>query len=298
MPIEVFISYSRVDQPFVIELDSFLARIGVVAWFDKKSLLPGKKWENVIEDQIHSAKVFLTCLSQAGLDKSGYFHVEQNLAVQAALRRPPEELYIMPVTLGECSIPRQFRPYNVANLAEPGAIDMLLIALSEALERQLTAGEADVGALRDKLLEHTGVEAASNKDFISRFLEDNTTFETAAGLIQRIANSSDSSRLQVLLQLRNEATLSYAEQRALDLAIDNVKRGVATVDLQARAVGPERQKISQMVIPGSAQMTQILQVNKYARFIARKNSPVYKMAEAKILELIGHGILNNDDEEA
>jgi len=175
---------------------------------------------------------------------------------------------------------------------------MLLIALSEALERQLTAGEADVGALRDKLLEHTGVEAASNKDFISRFLEDNTTFETAAGLIQRIANSSDSSRLQVLLQLRNEATLSYAEQRALDLAIDNVKRGVATVDLQARAVGPERQKISQMVIPGSAQMTQILQVNKYARFIARKNSPVYKMAEAKILELIGHGILNNDDEEA
>jgi hypothetical protein len=295
MSIDVFISYSRVDQPFVVELDAFLSRAGVSAWFDKKSLLPGKKWQNAIEDQIEAASVFLSCLSQAGLDKKGYFHVEQNIAVQAALRRPPEKLYIMPVTLGECSIPRQFRQYNVANLAEPGAIDMLLVALSEALERQINADENDRSRLRTKLLEHAEVEGESNKEFATRLLEDDTSFETAAGLIQRIANSSDGRRLALLLRLRNEPNISYAEQRALDIAIDNVKEGKSTDNLQARAVAAEREKISQMGVPGSPQLTTILQLNKYARFTARKNSPVYEMAEAKILELTVNGIFDDSN---
>jgi len=295
MSIDVFISYSRVDQAFAVALDAFLSRAGVVAWFDKKSLLPGKKWEDVIEDQIHEASVFLTCLSQAGLDKQGYFHVEQNMAVQAALRMPPEKLYIMPMMLGTCSIPRQFRQYNVSNLAEPGSIELLLLALSEALGRPVAVGDTEVTALRETLNEHIGVEGDSNRDFKARLLDDEITFESSASLIQRIANSSDSKKLQVLLSLRAHSTMSYAEQRAIDIAITNVKRDALTENLQANAVLEERAKISQMRVPGDAHATLVLQVNKYARFTSRRNSPVYSMAEKKILEMIALGLAPSDD---
>jgi|JI9StandDraft_2_1071091.scaffolds.fasta_scaffold32413_2 hypothetical protein len=293
MPIDVFISYSRIDLAFVIALDAFLTRAGVSVWFDKKSLLPGKKWEEVIEDQIESASVFLTCLSQAGLDKRGYFHVEQNLAVQAALRMPPEKLYVMPVTLGECPIPRQFRQYNVSNLAEHGSIESLLAALSEALERHISAAEDAVVALRNCLLEHIGVEGASNDEFERRFLDDEISFETSASLIQRIANSADGNKLKRLLLLRQNADISYAEERALDIAIDHVKRGLRIEGLQAQAVAEERAKISQMGGGSNTRATPVLQANKYARFTSRKNSAAYAMAEKAIHEIIAQLLAAN-----
>jgi len=296
MSLDVFISYSRVDQPFVVALDAFLTELGISVWFDKKSLLPGKKWEEVIDDQIQSARVFLTCMSQAGLDKRGYFHVEQNLAAQAALRIPPEQLYIMPVMLGECTIPRQFRQYHVVNLADDGAIEMLLLSLSEALERLIEASSESVANLRTKLLEHLGSEATSNQEFESRFMSDEITFQDSAGLIQRIANSADQNRLKVLLKLRALPQISYAEQQALDIAITNVKRGIPTENLQALAVAEERQKIAQMSILNNESATLQLQVNKYARFTSRTNSPVYQMAEANILELITTDLASMGDE--
>ncbi|MGH7963121.1 MAG: toll/interleukin-1 receptor domain-containing protein [Candidatus Binatia bacterium] len=106
---DVFISYSRVDLPFVEQLNAFLTDAGVTTWFDRKSLLPGQKWEDVIDDEIHRSRTFLTCLSKAALDKKGDFHVEQHRASDAALRVPPEELFILPVALGDCEIPRKLR---------------------------------------------------------------------------------------------------------------------------------------------------------------------------------------------
>lgn len=83
---DVFISYSRVDLPFVERLNAFLMDTGISTWFDRKSLLPGQKWEDVIDDEIPRSRTFLTCLSKGAVEKRGYFHVEQNLASEAALR--------------------------------------------------------------------------------------------------------------------------------------------------------------------------------------------------------------------
>lgn len=135
---DVFISYSRVDLPFVERLNHFLTEAGVTTWFDRKSLLPGQKWEDVIDDEISQSRTFLTCLSKAAMDKKGYFHVEQHRASEAALRVPPEQLFILPVALGDCDVPRKLRQYHAVNLVEPGAIEMLLRSLSSALERELS----------------------------------------------------------------------------------------------------------------------------------------------------------------
>ncbi len=149
---DVFISYSRVDLPFVERLNHFLTEAGVTTWFDRTSLLPGQKWEDVIDDEIVQSRTFLTCLSKAAMDKKGYFHVEQHRASEAALRVPPEQLFILPVALGDCDVPRNLRQYHTVNLVEPGAIEILLRSLSSALERELLLDADMVTTLRENTL--------------------------------------------------------------------------------------------------------------------------------------------------
>jgi hypothetical protein len=294
---DVFISYSRVDLTFVEALNEFLEKVGLSTWFDKKSLLPGQKWETIIEDEIPISRVFLTCLSKAALDKRGHFHVEQNLAAQAALRIPPGELFIIPVLLGDCEIPRSFRQYQTVNLVEPGAIEMLLVSFSAALNRAVVASPESTSFLRDKLMAHLGTEGASNQDFVERFMQtDDISPQDSIGLIQRIANSSDTNRLTILLKLRALDFISYAEQTALDIAIENVKYGRRTENLNEAVTLPEKARIAQMSVYGSSIGTLQLQVNKYARYVARKNSEAYTIAEAKIRELLALGLDNLERE--
>ena len=284
---DVFISYSRVNLRFVERLEAFLSNVGVTTWFDKKSLLPGQRWEDFIDDEIPASRTFLTCLSKAGTNKKGYFHVEQHRAYEAALRVPPEQLFILPVTLGDCEVPKKLRQYHTVNLAELGAIEMLLQSLSSAVERELFAEPDVVAKLRDELLGHLGTEATSNQLYVERFMDtDGISFQDSMGLIERIANSNDPERLGILLKLRTKPFVSYAEQAALDMAIDNVKAGDRTEGLQSSVKEEEMSNIAQMAICGNVEATQLLQLNKYVRYVSRKNTEPYTMAEKKILSLL------------
>lgn len=73
------------------------------------------------------------------MDKKFYFHAEQHRASEAALRVPLEQLFILPVALGDCEVPRKLRQYHTVNLLEPSAIEMLLRSLSSAAEHELFA---------------------------------------------------------------------------------------------------------------------------------------------------------------
>jgi len=173
METEVFISYSRGDGTFVERLDGLLKGAGVSTWFDRVNLRPGMKWADVIEDEIPAARVFLTCLSATALDDRGYFQVEQQLAVRAAMRVPSDQLFIIPVLLGDCSLPRELRQYHTANLAEPGAIESLLSSISDALGRKVEVTPESVEELRNALRKHlvaAGPFGAS--DFSDREVND------------------------------------------------------------------------------------------------------------------------------
>ncbi len=150
----VFISYSRGDGAFVEQLNDFLTGAGVPTWFDRRDLLPGQKWEDIIADKIPTARVFLTCLSATAQDERGYFQVEKQLAAQAAMRVPSDQLFIVPVLLGECLLPRELRQYHTVNLVESGAIESLLSSLTEALERNISVAPDAIAELRSALQAH------------------------------------------------------------------------------------------------------------------------------------------------
>jgi hypothetical protein len=154
---DAFISYSRGDGAFVERLDALLRGAGVSTWFDRRDLHPGQKWEDVIEDKIPTALVFLACLSATAQDERGYFHAEQQLASKAAMRVPSDQLFIIPVLLGECSLPRELRQYHTVNLLDPGAIESLISSLSEALGRNIVVAPDSVEELRNALRMHLGI---------------------------------------------------------------------------------------------------------------------------------------------
>jgi hypothetical protein len=119
------------------------------------------------------------------------------------------------------------------------------------LSRKLIADPEAVESLRNELIGHLGTEGASNHDFVDRFMRtEEISFQDSVGIIERIANSSDPSRLAILLKLRTADFLSYAEQAALDIAIGNVKSGNRTENIQNTVRDNELGRIAQMGIPG------------------------------------------------
>ena len=287
---DVFVSYSRDDQPFVELFVHSLQGAGVKTWFDLDDLLPGQKWENEIEDRITDAKIFLPFLSESAAQRRGYFQSEQVIALKAAMRVPSDQIFLMPVLLGSVAIPRDMRQYHAVDLSADGAIEKVAQALSAALDRQVTLPAETCSLLREALKYHLGYEAKTNKEFVASFTNPDISIADSVAFLERLANSRDSTRLATLLNLRTNPNFSMAEHRALDIAIDHVQRNQRVDGLFDLAVLPEKLKIVAMEVPGSAPLTQQLVVNKYVRFTSRRDSAPHAMAQKKLLELIAQGI--------
>ena len=60
---KVFVSYSSVDRPFVMELKAALESFSFDVWVDKESILPGQYYAGVIPKPIREADVFLLVMS-------------------------------------------------------------------------------------------------------------------------------------------------------------------------------------------------------------------------------------------
>ncbi len=78
---DIFISYSRRDQEFVIRLASGLnARVSGV-WFDQSTIQYGQRWHDEIMEGIRDCKAFILVLSPAAME-SRYVQEELNRALE------------------------------------------------------------------------------------------------------------------------------------------------------------------------------------------------------------------------
>lgn len=286
---DVFISYSRDDYLFVERFVRILQSSGATTWFDRDNLLPGQKWESVIDDEIGKATVFLPLISASASKRRGYFQSEQVTALRAAMRVPSDQIFLMPVLLGEVEIPREIRQYHAENLCEPDAFEKVFAALSAGIGRRLAIFDKDAKDLRDILVAHLGIEARFTEDFVEAFKSPDIAITDSVNLLERIANARDPSRLEKLLSLRALPHLAMAEHKALDLAIDHVQTRKRVDQLFEQAVVPEKMRIVEMAGDISRLVNQQLATNKYVRYISRRDSAPYEAAQKKLLELLVQG---------
>ena len=106
---QVFLAYVREDSGPVESLYATLEAQGFNPWMDVRKLLPGQNWPRAIESAIEASDFFVACFSENSVDKKGGFQAEIRYALDCARRLPLDQIFVVPVRLNNCRIPRSIQ---------------------------------------------------------------------------------------------------------------------------------------------------------------------------------------------
>ena len=107
--LQVFVAYAREDAEAAEGLYAELSAAGFTPWMDTRNLIPGQNWPRAIESAIETADFFLACFSGNSAGKRGGFQAEIRYALDCARRIPLDDIFIVPVRLDDCRMPRVIR---------------------------------------------------------------------------------------------------------------------------------------------------------------------------------------------
>ncbi|HKU72588.1 MAG TPA: toll/interleukin-1 receptor domain-containing protein [Pyrinomonadaceae bacterium] len=105
----IFLSYSRKDAEFVRKLYLDLREDGFNIWFDQEEIVPGQKWQQTILEVMSDVRAVILCLSTKWTGSRGYIQNELKLALELLREFPAEAIFIVPIRLDDCEIPRTLR---------------------------------------------------------------------------------------------------------------------------------------------------------------------------------------------
>ena len=108
-PPQVFLAYVREDMDTVERLYDSLAEAGFGPWMDVRKLLPGQNWPRAIESAIETSAFFVACFSRQSVNRWGGFQAEIRYALDCARRVPLDEIFLVPVRLDACRVPRSIQ---------------------------------------------------------------------------------------------------------------------------------------------------------------------------------------------
>ena len=106
---QIFLAYVKEDQPLVEHLYEALEAAGFSPWMDARKLLPGQNWPRAIENAIETSDFFVACFSNNSVSKRGGFPAEIRYALDCARHMPLDDIFVIPVRLDACSVPRSIQ---------------------------------------------------------------------------------------------------------------------------------------------------------------------------------------------
>lgn len=114
--LRVFLCHASQDKPVVRELYQRLNSTDWMdPWLDEEKLLPGQDWDMEIERAVESADAVIVCLSNRSITKEGYIQRELKFVLDIALEKPEGTIFIVPLRLDECELPRRLRSWQYVN---------------------------------------------------------------------------------------------------------------------------------------------------------------------------------------
>ena len=111
--LRALLCHASQDKPIVRELYQRLNTEGWIdPWIDKEKLLPGQDWELEIEKSVEVADVVIICLSKVSVGKEGYYQKEIKKILDVAEEKPEGTIFIIPLRLDDCIIPRRLAKWQ------------------------------------------------------------------------------------------------------------------------------------------------------------------------------------------
>ena len=108
--LKVFLCHASQDKPAVRDLYKRLdAETWIDPWLDEKRLLPGQDWNLEIEKAVETSDAVVVCVSNVSVAKEGYVQRELRQVLDIALEKLEGSIFVLPLRLDDCAIPRQLR---------------------------------------------------------------------------------------------------------------------------------------------------------------------------------------------
>ncbi len=125
----VFLCYAKEKRAMVLELYDRLRSRGHAPWMDKKNLLGGQDWKEVIPNVIRQSDAFVACLSREFAFKRSFLQKEIRVALDVLDQSPPGQIFLIPARLEQCDIPPNLTSQHAINLYDNYGFDQLCRAL-------------------------------------------------------------------------------------------------------------------------------------------------------------------------
>jgi hypothetical protein len=224
--LRIFLAHASDDKAAVRALHAQLTQAGLQPWLDEMDLVPGLPFDAQIRQAIRDCVVFLACLSQVSVAKSGYVQKEFRFALDVLATKPPGTLFLIPVKLDDCVIPDlaipnlgvALRDIHSVNLSKEDGFAKLVAAIEHAIEQAITlqgvlssAKPTDLGANEKRGLSVRGDAMVGIKMLWD--IADNDTFEV---MDLHLRNSRiDKTFDDVLIRLRLPAHIAFVSKTSI-----------------------------------------------------------------------------------
>jgi hypothetical protein len=114
--LRIFLCHASQDKPVVRDLYQRLkSETWVDPWLDEERLLPGQDWNLEIEKAVESSDAVIVCVSSTSVAKEGYVQKELRQVLNIALEKLEGAIFVLPVKLDDCPLPRQLRDRQALN---------------------------------------------------------------------------------------------------------------------------------------------------------------------------------------
>lgn len=132
----IFINYSRLDQDAAEEIYKILREAGYSPWMDVHNIKGGEIWIHAIEKAINECGLFISILSENSVSRRGVLQKELKSALDKWDEMLPDDIYLIPIRLDNCSIPDRLKSFHVLDWENGKGKGKLLEAIRVGLQRR------------------------------------------------------------------------------------------------------------------------------------------------------------------
>jgi hypothetical protein len=148
--LRVFLCHSSQDKPIVRELYQRLNAEGWIdPWLDEEKLLPGQDWGLEIEKAVEVVDAVIVCLSNNSVTKEGYIQRELKFVLDIAQEKPEGVIFLIPVRLDECIIPRRLKSWQYTDYYPAGNREIALKRILRSLKLRAKAFPLQSGSFEN-----------------------------------------------------------------------------------------------------------------------------------------------------